>query len=59
MTVVDLYNIGKDNIDRWRAVEWLFANYGPSDGSRWELEDLSRVKFRHDKDATYFCLRFS
>lgn len=59
MTVVNLHNIGKNNVDRWWAIEWLFANYGPADGSRWELEELTRVKFQKDKDATYFILRFS
>lgn len=28
MTVVNLHNIGKNNVDRWWAIEWLFANYG-------------------------------
>lgn len=58
-TVVDLHNIGKDENDRRKALQWLFNNYGPADGSRWDIEELTRVKFQHDKDATYFSLRWS
>lgn len=58
MTTVDLDNIGLDIPHRQAAVMWLLDRYGPA-GDAWTVEKLTYVKFKNDKDATLFILRWS
>jgi len=58
MTVVNLDKIGLDVSHRQKAVMWLYDNYGPC-GDIWKISQLSYVEFKHDKHATFFCLKWS
>jgi len=58
MTVVDLDNIGVKLEDRRAAIDWLFERYGPA-GDEWDIDKLTYVRFKNDKYATYFIMRFS
>ena len=59
MTVVNLDNIGITCLKtRHEAVNWLYEKYGPA-GNEWSIDKLTYVRFKNDKDATYFILRFS
>jgi len=58
MTVVDLDHIGLEVNYRRAAVEWLYNRYGPA-GNIWTIEQLTFVKFKNDKDATFFVLKWS
>ncbi len=58
MTVIDLDKIGVEIAHRREAVLWLLDRYGPA-GNAWTVEKLTYVKFKNDKDATFFILRWS
>lgn len=58
MIEVDLVNIGLDISHRRAAVKWLLDRYGPA-GDAWTVEKLTYVKFKNDKDAILFILRWS
>lgn len=58
MTIVDLDRVGIDIPYRLAAIEWLYNRYGPA-GDIWEIEQLTYVRFKNDKDATFFVLRWS
>jgi hypothetical protein len=58
MIKVDLDKIGLDIPQRQKAVMWLFDRYGPA-GDTWKIDKLTYVKFKNDKDATFFILRWS
>jgi hypothetical protein len=58
MTVVDLDHIGLEVNYRLAAVEWLYNRYGPV-GDIWTIEQLTFVKFKNNKDATFFVLKWS
>jgi hypothetical protein len=58
MTVVNLDHIGLEVNYRLAAVEWLYNRYGPA-GNIWNIEQLTYVKFKNDKDAIFFVLKWS
>ena len=58
MTVVNLDHIGLEVKHRRAAVEWLCNRYGPA-GNIWNIEQLTYVKFKNDKDAIFFVLKWS
>lgn len=58
MTVVDLDHIGVEIPHRLSAINWLYNRYGPA-GDVWVIDQLTYVRFKNDKDATYFILKWS
>lgn len=58
MITVNLDYIGIKVEDRVDAIWWLVERYGPA-GKDWEIDQLTYVKFKNDKHATHFVLRFS
>ena len=59
MTTVDLENIGLTVPHRWKAIKWLEENYGLMNEGNWKIFNLRYVKFKDDKHATLFILRWS
>lgn len=59
MTTVDLENIGLTVPHRWKAIQWLEENYGLMNEGNWKIFNLRYVKFKDDKHATLFILRWS
>lgn len=58
MTVVDLDHIGIDVDHKREAIMWLFNRYGPA-GDAWTVDRLTYIKFKNDRDATFFVLKWS
>jgi hypothetical protein len=58
MTTVNLDHIGVEIPHRREAVMWLYNKYGPA-GDVWDIDQLTYVRFKNDRDATYFILRWS
>lgn len=59
MTEIDLQHIGLSIPYRWEALKWIENNYGTVDQGNWEIVDLRYVKFKEDKHATLFILRWT
>lgn len=59
MTTVDLENIGLTVPHRWEAIRWLEENYGHMSDGNWKISNLRYIKFKDDKHATVFILRWS
>lgn len=58
MTVVNLDHIGVEIPHRRKAVMWLYDKYGPA-GDIWDIDKLTYVRFKNDRDATLFILRWT
>lgn len=58
MTTVDLNHIGVEISRRKAALRWLLNTYGPA-GDTWSIDQLTYVKFKNDRDATLFILKWS
>ncbi len=56
--VINLDRIGVEIPHRIAAVMWLYNKYGPA-GDIWSIDQLTYVKFKNDKDATFFILKWS
>lgn len=59
MTEVDLEQIGLTIPYRWEAIKWLEQNYGKMDQGKWRISNLRHVKFKDDKHATIFILKWA
>ena len=43
-------------IDRVKAAMWCVDRYGPTSEGKWELCNLAYIRFKRDRDATWFLL---
>lgn len=59
MTQIDLNHIGLSISRRWEAIKWLEKNYGTMNQGLWRIYNLRFIKFKEDKHATLFLLKWS
>lgn len=59
MTEIDLEQIGLTIPHRWEAIKWLEQKYGTMDQGKWTISNLRHVKFKDDKHAMIFILKWS